>query len=110
MNKGIRTFVRLLEQCIIDVLAQYNISAAGRIDAPGVYVDNAKVCSIGLRVRKGCTYHGIAFNIDMDLSPFLRINPCGFKQLQMTQLRDFITKPSLQRVQGQLIDVVKRLL
>lgn len=70
LNVGIRQMVRLLEQAIVDLLAEYNIVAAGRCDAPGVYVDGAKICSIGLRVRKGCTYHGIALNVAMDLTPF----------------------------------------
>jgi len=108
LNMGIRTLVRLLERCIVEVLAHYGIRAAGRADAPGVYVQEKKICSIGLRVRRSCTYHGVAFNIDMDLSPFLRINPCGFQQLKMTQLRDFIDTPELPKVAEQLATAVQR--
>ncbi|MDF3054122.1 MAG: octanoyltransferase [Gammaproteobacteria bacterium] len=91
LNMGSRQLVQTLESCVIDVLASYGVSAESKCEAPGVYIEGAKICSIGLRVRKGCSYHGIAFNIDMDLTPFSRINPCGFKDLQMTQLRDFVT-------------------
>jgi lipoyl(octanoyl) transferase len=108
LNMGIRNMVRLLEQTIVAVLAEYGVTAAGRDDAPGVYVNNAKICSIGLRVRKGCTYHGIAFNIDMDLSPFLRINPCGFKQLQMVQLSALNPNAQMHSVEQHLIQQVKR--
>lgn len=87
---GVRQLVHTLEACVVDVLAGYGVSGEPKCDAPGVYVDGAKICSIGLRVRKGCSYHGIAFNIDMDLSPFSQINPCGFQGLQMAQLQDFI--------------------
>src|SRR3990167_7390515 len=69
-----REFVRTLEKCVIDVLSELSIAAVSKCDAPGVYVNNEKICSIGLRVRKGCSYHGIAFNIDMDLTPFSYIN------------------------------------
>jgi lipoyl(octanoyl) transferase len=86
---GIRQFVTLLEKTIIQTLTDYQIPGAARCDAPGVYVNEAKICSIGLRVRKGCSYHGIAFNIKMDLEPFSRINPCGFQNLQITQVSHF---------------------
>jgi lipoyl(octanoyl) transferase len=84
---GIRQLVCNLEKSIIQVLANYDIEGTARCDAPGVYVDEAKICSIGLRVRHGCCYHGIAFNIDMDLEPFSGINPCGFKNLKVTQVK-----------------------
>lgn len=83
---NVRELVTRLENSVIDFLASYGVNAAARRDAPGVYVDGKKIASIGLRVRKGCSYHGIAFNIDMDLTPFSRINPCGFASLAMTQL------------------------
>ena len=83
---GVRELVEALENSVIDTLAGYGIDAKGRRDAPGVYVDARKVCSIGIRVRRGCSYHGIAFNVDMDLSPFQRINPCGYAGLEMTQV------------------------
>ena len=78
---GIRTMIERLEETVISTLASYGIEGKGRRDAPGVYVGEAKICSIGLRVRRGYSYHGIAFNINMDLEPFQRINPCGFKNL-----------------------------
>lgn len=82
---NVRDLVTKLEQSVIDLLAAHQITAVAKREAPGVYVDNKKICSIGLRIRRGCSYHGIAFNIAMDLEPFTRINPCGFKSLQMTQ-------------------------
>lgn len=90
LNIGIRQMVRTLEKTIIEVLGDFGVSAENNEAAPGVYVQGAKICSIGLRVRKGCSYHGIAFNINMDLEPFGRINPCGFKNLRMTQLSELI--------------------
>jgi lipoyl(octanoyl) transferase len=82
---NIRALVTLLEQSIIDLLANFGIEAEAKREAPGVYVNSNKICSIGLRVRRGCAYHGIAFNVAMDLTPFNCINPCGFSGLQMTQ-------------------------
>lgn len=83
---NVRQLVSLLEQSVIDLLAAEGAIAQAKADAPGVYVAGKKICSIGLRIRRGCSYHGIAFNINLDLSPFQRINPCGFKNLEMTQL------------------------
>jgi lipoyl(octanoyl) transferase len=85
---GIRQLVEALEQSVIDWLAARNVTAQARREAPGVYVDGAKIAALGLRVRRGCSYHGLAFNVDMDLEPFLRINPCGYQGLAVTQLRD----------------------
>jgi lipoyl(octanoyl) transferase len=85
---NVRELVTMLEQSTVDLLAEYNIDAAAKTDAPGVYVNHKKICSIGLRIRKGCSYHGIAFNVALDLEPFRRINPCGFSQLQMTQFSE----------------------
>lgn len=81
---NVRSLVNLLENAVIDLLAEYQITAYAKKEAPGVYVNEMKICSIGLRIRKGCSYHGIAFNISLDLEPFSRINPCGFSQLKMT--------------------------
>lgn len=90
---GVRELVRKLEQSVIDVLAQYDIAAYGKIDAPGVYVTRdgveAKIAALGLRIRNGCSYHGLSFNVNMDLEPFSRINPCGYAGLQVTQLADY---------------------
>lgn len=84
----VRELVTQMEQAIIELLADYQISANSKPDAPGVYVNEAKIASLGLRVRKGCTFHGLALNIDMDLSPFLAINPCGYAGLAMTKTKD----------------------
>ena len=85
---GIRALVSLIEESVIGYLQELGIRAQSRIDAPGVYVDGKKIASLGLRVRGGCTYHGVALNVDMNLEPFSRINPCGLVGMQMTQLRD----------------------
>jgi lipoyl(octanoyl) transferase len=85
LNIGPKKLVCQLETCVIKWLKKYDIHAKGDDDALGVYVDGAKICSIGLRIRKGCSYHGIALNINMDLSPFSRINPCGYQGLAITQ-------------------------
>jgi lipoyl(octanoyl) transferase len=85
---GIRALVSRMEEAVIDLLAGQDIEAAARPDAPGVYVDDAKIASLGLRVRHGRSYHGLALNVDMDLAPFGRINPCGYQGLAVTQLAD----------------------
>lgn len=95
---GIRTLVSQLEQTLIRVLSHYQISARIRCGAPGVYVEDKKIASIGLRVKNGCTYHGIALNVAMDLSPFNGINPCGFAKLEMTQIADFISNITVTSV------------
>ncbi|QBY05486.1 lipoyl(octanoyl) transferase LipB [Thalassotalea sp. HSM 43] len=82
---GVRELVTLIENGIVNTLAQYDIKAYPKPDAPGVYVDDKKVASLGLRVRKGCSFHGLAINVNMDMSPFLRINPCGYAGLEMVQ-------------------------
>ena len=89
LNKGPRQIVTLLEQAVITVLAQYGICAAARADAPGVYVTDKKIAALGLRIRRGCCYHGLSINNAMDLTPFQHINPCGYAGLQVTQLADF---------------------
>jgi lipoyl(octanoyl) transferase len=88
LGYGVRELVTRMEQCLIDLLASYGVSAAAKADAPGVYVDGAKIASLGLRIRNGCSFHGLALKVDMDLEPFRRINPCGYAGLAMTQLRD----------------------
>ncbi len=85
---GIRKLVHLLEQSVIDALHAFGVVAIRRSGAPGVYIGESKVAALGLRVKRGCTYHGLALNIDMDLSPFGRINPCGYPGLTVTQTRD----------------------
>ena len=78
----------LLEQAVIDYLAEHGVAATRRAGAPGVYVDGAKIAALGLRIRRGCAYHGLALNVDMDLSPFAAIDPCGYPGLAVTQTRD----------------------
>jgi len=84
---GVRALVDLIENSLVQLLAEYDISAAARSDAPGVYVAGDKIAALGLRVRKGCSYHGLALNVDMDLEPFQRINPCGHQGLQVTSMK-----------------------
>jgi len=95
---GIRQLVVALENGIIALLASWNIAAVGRRDAPGIYADGRKVASIGLRIRRGCSYHGLAFNVAMDLEPFRRINPCGYRGLEVTDLRTLGVSPELHSV------------
>lgn len=106
MQSGLRPFLQALLSSIVQLLSQYGIKAHTRDDAPGVYVNQAKICSMGLRVRKGCTYHGMSFNVAMDLSPFSRINPCGFKQLAMTQVRDFVADITLEKIIADLTPIL----
>ena len=101
---GVRALVTHIENAIIAFLDNYGIEAAARVDAPGVYVGEAKIAALGLRIRKGCCYHGLSLNIDMDLSPFSRINPCGFENLAVTQLSDFNIGVSLEQAGYQLTD------
>jgi len=85
---GVRELVTRIEHSLIALLASYGVTAAAKPEAPGVYVDGAKIASLGLRIRNGCSFHGLALNVDMDLEPFKRINPCGYAGLAMTQLRE----------------------
>ena len=87
-NLTVRPLVGLIESAVIDLLQRYGIAAARRTDAPGVYVGDAKIAALGLRISRGCCYHGLALNVDMDLSPFHAIDPCGFLGLAVTQLKD----------------------
>jgi lipoyl(octanoyl) transferase len=100
---AIRNFVTQLETTVIHLLAMYGIQSNSKTDAPGIYIHDAKICSIGLKVKHGCSYHGIALNIDMDLTPFTFINPCGFKQLQMTQIKHFKPSVTLSQVKKDII-------
>jgi lipoyl(octanoyl) transferase len=109
-NLGVRQLVNLIEQSIIATLAQNQVEAYAKADAPGVYVDEKKVASLGLRVRKGCTFHGLALNVDMDLSPFSRINPCGYAGMQMVQSKDLGGPASMQQAKQQLSAQLVKLL
>jgi lipoyl(octanoyl) transferase len=99
---GVRGLVSLLEKTVIRLLTDQGVEASARRDAPGVYVNDAKIASIGLRVRRGCSFHGLSLNLDMDLSPFERINPCGYPGLRVTQLRDLLEEADLPKVQRDL--------
>ena len=100
---GVRDLVSAIENGTIAVLKEYNIHAHARKDAPGVYIDNhKKIASLGLRVRKGSSYHGLSFNIDMDLTPFKGINPCGLQEITMTQLADFVPNPDFAELNDKL--------
>lgn len=90
---SVRDLVSRIEQSLIDLLAGYGVTAAAKADAPGVYVGDAKIASLGLRIRRGCSFHGLALNVDMDLQPFKRINPCGYAGMAMTQLADLVDGP-----------------
>ncbi len=107
---GVRELVTHIENAIINALAEHNIEAAAKADAPGVYVGDAKIASLGLRVRKGCSFHGLALNVDMDLEPFMRINPCGYAGLKMIQCRDFAPAEQFAPIKQQLIDHLTDLL
>lgn len=89
LDLGVRQLVTAMEQSVILLLADYGLNACARADAPGVYVEGAKICSLGLRIRKGHSYHGLALNLDLDLSPFSRINPCGYAGMAVTRLSDW---------------------
>jgi len=107
---GVRELVTILEQTVVNTLAEIGIEAYPRPDAPGVYVEGRKICSLGLRIRKGCSFHGLALNIDMDLSPFLRINPCGYAGLEMTQVKDLKPGMTVADIQPRLVSKLIELL
>jgi len=102
LTMGVRALVTGIEQAIIDVLQSYGVAAQLQKGAPGVYIDGVKIASLGLRIRKGRSFHGLSFNVDMDLEPFQRINPCGFEGLQVTNLSAF-TQVSMSEVGDRLI-------
>ncbi len=103
---GVRTLVTLMEQAVIDLLTGYGIDAESRRDAPGVYVNGAKIAALGLRVRRGCSYHGLALNVEMDLEPFARINPCGYPGLAVTQMRALGVSDSQAEIEIKLLHIV----
>ena len=104
---GIRELVTRMEQAVIDLLAAHGVVAERRAGAPGVYVDGAKIAALGLRVKHGCTYHGLAFNVDMDLGPFAAINPCGYAGMRVTQCRDLGVMLSLQQAGQALTEALQ---
>ena len=107
MHIGVRELVTRIENSVIQLLADYDISANARKDAPGVYVDGRKIAALGLRVRKGRSFHGLALNVDMDLEPFARINPCGYQGLEVTQLSELVDAPDFNEVEKQLLSHLK---
>ncbi|MBB5019968.1 lipoyl(octanoyl) transferase [Chitinivorax tropicus] len=108
LGYGVRELVRRMEQSIIDLLADQGISAYGREDAPGVYVAGAKIASLGLRIKNGCCYHGLALNVDMDLTPFNWINPCGYANMPISQLKDLGISLPIDEVAQQLARHLER--
>ncbi|HHF2920021.1 lipoyl(octanoyl) transferase LipB [Vibrio sp. VGrn 2] len=107
---GVRDLVTTIENLVINTLKAYNIDSAARPDAPGVYVEGKKICSLGLRIRKGCSFHGLALNVNMDLTPFLRINPCGYEGMEMVQVSQFGGPDNVEAVEKQLIEELVTLL
>jgi len=103
---GVRSLVEMLENAVIVLLESYGIEANSRRDAPGVYIDSKKIAALGLRIRRGCSFHGLSMNIDMDLEPFDRINPCGYAGLQVTQLADHTTVTSIDKIADQLVKIM----
>jgi len=107
---SVKEFVRILETSVIDLLKQYDIDAQGKDNAPGVYVNDAKIAALGLRIKKNKTYHGLSLNIDMDLTPFSFINPCGYAGMAVTQLKDLNPEIDSAKVKHSLISHLSRLL
>lgn len=107
---GVRDLVTHIENIVINTLHTYDINSAARPDAPGVYVDGKKICSLGLRIRKGCSFHGLALNVNMDLSPFLRINPCGYQGMEMIQVSELGGPSDLAVIEQQIIKELVTLL
>ncbi len=106
LELGVKSLVAIIEKSVIDLLQCYRIAAFTRPAAPGVYVDKAKIAALGLRIRKGCCYHGLSLNVEMDLEPFTRINPCGYQGLAVTQLREFGVSESVEQVGRRLADIL----
>ena len=110
LNVGVRQLVELMEQAVIGLLAAYQVDASARRDAPGVYVDGRKIAALGLRVSRGCSFHGLSLNVDMDLQPFERINPCGYPGLPVTRLADLHPGVALPQVKLALLSQLRTLL
>lgn len=107
---GVRDLVSRIERGVIDLLGTYGVEGRRRAGMPGVYVDDAKIAAIGLRITRGCLYHGVALNVAMDLEPFSRIDPCGYPGLAATQLAAFGVRDSIDAVQQRLADALARVL
>lgn len=107
LKLGVRELVRQMEGAVIDLLEEYSIDTNVRKDAPGVYVENAKIAALGLKIKNGCCYHGIALNVDMDLTPFSAINPCGYPGLEITQTSDLEISDGLDILSNKLSGKLK---
>jgi lipoyl(octanoyl) transferase len=107
---GARALVRMMEQSVIDVLREYSVIGHTRANMPGVYVDGAKIAAVGLRITRGCSYHGLALNVDMDLAPFHCINPCGYPGLRVTQTKDLGIRSGVEMVASELSEKLVALL
>ena len=107
---GVRELVTLLEQTVVNTLAELGIEAHPRADAPGVYVGEKKICSLGLRIRRGCSFHGLALNVNMDLSPFLRINPCGYAGMEMAKISQWKPEATTNNIAPRLLENILALL
>ena len=104
-NLGVRQLVSIIESSLIRLLQRYDVKAQARKDAPGVYVQGAKIAALGLRVRRGCSFHGLSLNVDLDLEPFGRINPCGYQGMAVARLSDLISKaPSVEQIAQPLLE------
>lgn len=99
---GVKRLVSLLEQSVIDLLGEYGVTGERREKAPGVYVDGRKVAALGIRIRRGCSYHGLSLNVDMDLAPFADIDPCGFEGLEVTQLKELGVRDSIEEIEERM--------
>jgi lipoyl(octanoyl) transferase len=108
MNIGVRELVTGIENGVIELLQEYAVDASARRDAPGVYVDGRKIAALGLRVRRGCSFHGLALNVDMDLEPFSHINPCGYRGLEVTQLSELADASDFKAVEQNLLSHLQR--
>ena len=102
-NIGVRRLVTALEQSVVDLAAEFDVDASARADAPGVYVEGRKLASVGLRIRRGASFHGMALNVDIDLEPFSRINPCGYEELEMTDLHRLAIDLQLEETSEQIL-------
>jgi lipoyl(octanoyl) transferase len=107
LKLGVRELVRKMEGAVIDLLRDYDVPAEGRADAPGVYVGDAKIAALGLKIKNGCCYHGLALNVDMDLAPFAAINPCGYPGLRVTQTRDLGIDDGLEALSVNLCEKLR---
>ena len=104
---GVRQLVSAIENTVVDLLAKYNIKSEPRADAPGVYVDEKKICSLGLKIRRGASFHGLALNVDMDKEPFDRINPCGYAGMKITQVCELGGPKDLEVIRQDIIESIK---